>query len=220
MPRPVIGIDVDGVIADLNTPMKDEYERVTGKKMLTTNWHPVNEDGSKIRWEELEAVFRMPGLWRNLAVYEGSHAALQILDGVGDVFLHTCPPKDAPLFFVERMEWVKHVLKLDLPIVFTTDKGLLKADYFVDDRLRFVRHFGEVNPLAKCYLVRRPWSFEDGIDYMRYRVKCAAVTWVNSLYEAAAYIQYQTGGDARSLLKALGYTPALPPEEWDKRHLT
>lgn len=186
-----IGIDIDGVIADLNTPMRMIYQRITGKKLITDSWHPRNGDGSEFERAALDAVFSTPFLWQNLELYEGAIAGVEMLSKLGDVFLHTCPPPQSPNFYAERVFW-KHKYFKNIPLVITDDKGLLSADYFIDDRLSHLTSFYARNPDARLFLIRRDWSYEFPQPISKRRLD--HIWHENSLLDAAENIKFLITG--------------------------
>lgn len=179
---PTVGIDVDGVLAHLHGELAERYFRKTGKRMVINGWNPTHLDGSECEKRTIESIFIEPGLWRDLPFYEGAVASVAGLDRISNVFFHTCPPKNAYLFYGERLDWLNRMFGRH-DVVFTPDKGLLRADYFVDDRQFFINQFVSTNPKARTYLCLRPWSFENEQQQVE---KYQTIVW--DINEAACLI--------------------------------
>lgn len=142
--RPRIAVDMDEVIADSLTHHLFRYNQETGAGLTR---EVIREKGLKgaLSAEELKAFYRLPheeGFFADLAVIEGSQRALKILSEDYDIFI-TSAAMEVPPSFSDKFKWLQRHFSF-IPtsrIVFCGDKGIIDADYLIDDRSRHFASF-------------------------------------------------------------------------------
>lgn len=79
------------------------------------------------------------GFFRNLEPIKGAVEAVNRLREIPDldVYILTAPSHKNPLCYTEKRQWIENYFDLEFTrkLVITTNKGLLKGDYLVDDYL-------------------------------------------------------------------------------------
>ncbi len=142
--RPRIAVDMDEVIADSLSHHLYRYNQETGQK-LTPETIRLKGLKSAISGEDLALFYRLPheaGFFADLAVIEGSQHALKTLSAEYDIFI-TSAAMEVPPSFDDKFKWLQRHFPF-IPtsrIVFCGDKGIIDADYLVDDRSRHFAGF-------------------------------------------------------------------------------
>ena len=105
----ILYIDLDGVVADYDA-----------KKAITTE---------KQRHE--------CGFFKNLDIFPDAYNAVYKLSGVYNIFFLSTAPWSCISAWSEKREWVeKHFGELAFKkLILSHNKGLLKGDYLIDDRI-------------------------------------------------------------------------------------
>lgn len=141
--RPRIAVDMDEVIADCFGKHLALFNQATGAKVTAGD---VARDGldEAIPAEHLAVFERLPhedGFFNDLEVMPGSRHALEMLVRDFDVFVVSAA-MEVPLSFDAKFKWMRRHFPFIAPsrLVFCGDKGIVDADYMIDDNSR---HFAE-----------------------------------------------------------------------------
>jgi 5'(3')-deoxyribonucleotidase/uncharacterized protein with PQ loop repeat len=139
-----IAVDMDEVIADAFPKHLSRYNEVTGSKLTK---EMVAQGGLRAsipedKWEIFQAIAHEKGFFADLAVVEGSQAALAELSQQHDIFIASAA-MDVPYSFDDKFDWLEKHFPLVPPshIVFCGDKHILNADVLIDDRSRHFKQF-------------------------------------------------------------------------------
>lgn len=129
-----IAIDMDGVIADLLTPWLKRYnedykDNIKPKDIKQWYWEGITKCGSDI-YKYLED----PNVFSDAPVIENSQEVIKELMEFNEIFIVTSPwgvESIAPKYY-----WLKkHFPFIDeRNYVFTGNKGIVDADWMIDDR--------------------------------------------------------------------------------------
>jgi 5'-nucleotidase len=131
-----IAIDQDQVIADLVTPWLAMYNNDYNDNLVpkdVKNWNfdnIVKESCGKKIYDYLDDS----QLFRNLPVIENSQRVVRELSKNFEIFIVTSPWNSANV--IPKTDWLKeHFPFLDENnFVFTKNKGIVRADYMIDDK--------------------------------------------------------------------------------------
>ena len=142
--RQRICIDMDEVIADAVTEHLFRYNRDHGEQITKADlegkwlWDLVSAD----RHGALEAYLRSEDFFAVLDVMPESQRVIEMLQQRFDVFIATAA-MEVPTSFTAKFEWLERNFPFIPPsrIVFCGDKGILAADYLIDDNPRQLRRF-------------------------------------------------------------------------------
>ncbi|WP_431158814.1 5' nucleotidase, NT5C type [Winogradskyella poriferorum] len=118
MNKPIIYIDMDGVIADFSKAIKTHPK---------SNLKPYQEDPDNI-----------PGIFEHLELITGAKGAIHQLhlSNKYDLFILTTAPWDNPSAWMHKRLWIeKHFGDIFYKkVIITHRKDLLIGDYLIDDR--------------------------------------------------------------------------------------
>ncbi len=135
--KPRVGVDVDGVLADLTALILGALNRMHGTSFREedmTTWRaqdlfPGLDEAAF--WREIMA----PGFHRSIPVYPGAQEGLRALQEVADVYIVTSHLPFAPTWVSERDAWLmEHFHIPHAKIVHTEAKYVFLGRALIDDR--------------------------------------------------------------------------------------
>lgn len=145
--KPVVFLDVDGVLADFvggylklleeHTGIKATHEQIThfdiGKSLNLTD-----EQSSRMK----RAIGDAHAFARALDVYPGAIEGVRMLERVADVHIATSPWNSNPTWTHDREWWLKKHFDISHSrVTHTSAKHLLRGDFLVDDKTDTLRKF-------------------------------------------------------------------------------
>ena len=139
-----ICIDMDEVIADAMSEHLSRYNRDFGENLTTEDlagkwlWDVVDVE----RHPALEGYLRSEDFFAVLDVMPHAQRVIGALQSKYEVFIATAA-MEVPTSFMAKYEWLGRNFP-SIPashIVFCGDKGILKAEYLIDDNPRQLRRF-------------------------------------------------------------------------------
>lgn len=136
---------MDEVIADAVTEHLFRYNRDHGEHLTKADlagrwiWDLVSVD----RHEALEGYLRSEDFFAVLEVMPESQRVLRRLQDEYDVFIASAA-MEVPTSFTAKYDWLaRHFPHVPAShIIFCGDKGILDADFLIDDNPRQLRRFG------------------------------------------------------------------------------
>jgi 5'(3')-deoxyribonucleotidase len=137
MMKKSIAIDMDGVMADIETHLLDWYERDYGIRIPREELKGESEADA---FPDKQAVHRFattPGFFRTVPVMPGAIASVRALMGHFDVYIVSAA-MEFPLSLAEKYEW----LQVHFPfiswrnIIFCGDKRVIDTDFMIDDHCK------------------------------------------------------------------------------------
>lgn len=136
---------MDEVIADAVAEHLMRYNRDHGEQITKIDmagkwiWDVVAPD----RHDALEGYLRSEDFFAVLDVMPHSQRVIRLLQERYDVFIATAA-MEVPTSFTAKYEWLQeHFPSIPAShIVFCGDKGILDADFLIDDNPRQLRRFG------------------------------------------------------------------------------
>jgi len=167
--RKILGIDIDGVLADFVTSFCIKVEQVTGKVIgkVPHRWSWYLDEGvteveaDKV-WKEIAAY---PHFWYGLGPYPGARQVVEALnhvDGVHDIYFMTTRPPGAK-YWTEQ--WLQDLGFHNPTVLITARKGLacqaLGVEVFIDDKPEnALEVYRALPPTARVYMLSQPWNAE------------------------------------------------------------
>lgn len=177
----IIGVDIDGVLAQFNESYIDLVIKVTGKDLFPprpfaiTTWNYPEAYGYSN--EEVSAVWKAiiasRDFWRKLQPYDDAKS-----------FLRQLWQRDQEVYFItsrvgdhvrEQTEfWLKHMGFYHPTVLISSEKGecchALKVDFYIDDKNENCVDVAMKSPITYGYMLARPWNAPQvaaGIDIPR-----------------------------------------------------
>ena len=144
MPMKRICIDMDEVLADTLAEHIFRYNRDHSEAITKADlegkwlWEIVSAD----RHERLEGYLRSEDFFEDLPVIEDSQRVVRELVKEYEVYIATAA-MEFPNSFGPKYRWLRQHFPFMHPthFVFCGDKGILDADYLIDDQPRQLRRF-------------------------------------------------------------------------------
>lgn len=166
----IIGVDVDGCLADFNRDYIEKVIEVSGRDLFPPRpfdipcWsYPEHYGYTKKEVSSTwEAIKESRNYWVNLMGYpatEGFLEFLESIDGYNDIYFVTS--RVGVSVKVQTETWL-YEHGFDSPtVLISSEKGLcanaLRMDYYIDDKNENVRDVVEVSG-ADCFMLAQPWN--------------------------------------------------------------
>lgn len=167
----VLGVDVDGVLADFNTSFIERIVAVTGVDLFPPRpfdiplWHYPEHYGYSVKdmnnvWDSVRAD---PTFWVNLPPYPDTGKSLVYLSGLRrnhDIYFVTARVGVRCKLQTER--WLRKHGFDDATVLITGHKGVIAGALgfgaYIDDNLVNVASMVEQRRPCQTYLLVRPWN--------------------------------------------------------------
>lgn len=139
-----VAIDMDEVIVNTLPHHLQLYNLATGENLSPELIAQIGLEAAippKYR-DIFENIPHQEGFFEDLDVIEHSQRALRLLDSQFDLFI-TSAAMEVPSSFDAKFKWLQKHFPFIPPsrIVFCGDKGIVNADYLIDDRSRHFARF-------------------------------------------------------------------------------
>jgi 5'(3')-deoxyribonucleotidase len=162
MRRPVVLLDVDGILADFigaalrylfdQSGTVVPYERVRTWEIFDSI--PPELQGYK---DSVYDRFRSHGACTSICPYEGSRMGVHHLHGLAEVVIVTSPFPGSETWMYEREQWLKFHYNIARDhIIHACSKHYVKGDIFVDDKASHVISWAEAHPTGMSLLWSAP----------------------------------------------------------------
>ena len=167
--RPVVLLDVDGVLADFIGGVLDLVEHVTG---LCREREDVDRfdfcEALGLRGDDARAVKRAiaeRGFCERLLPYEGARLGVRALQEIADVYIVTSPWNSCPTWTYERESWLWRHFKIPSSrVIHARAKHRVAGDVFVDDRTNTVAEWRAEWPDSVAIRWNTPHNAHDPWD--------------------------------------------------------
>jgi 5'-nucleotidase len=142
--RITIAVDMDGVLADVETHFLQYYETEFGEKLDPKIMLGVPESQA-LPDRAAKRYVTMPGFFRTVPLIPGGIHAVQSLMKDFDVYIVSAA-MEFPLSLYEKQQWLEeHFPFISWKnIVFCGDKSIIKADYLIDDHIKNLDNFSGI----------------------------------------------------------------------------
>lgn len=136
-----IAVDMDHVIADVESHWIDWYEKEYGVKIRKEDIFGVLEKDAFPVKGAIERYLFSPGFFRTAPVMPGAQEALQNLQQKFDIYIVSAA-MEFPQSLNEKREWMsEHFPFISWRnIIFCGNKSIIDTDYMIDDHLKNLQH--------------------------------------------------------------------------------
>jgi|SRR5450432_688943 len=140
-----IAVDMDGVLADVETQFIIYYEKETGEKINKDSFLSVPENHALPDKTAVQRYVRIPGFFRTLPLIQGGIHAVRSLTKDFDVYIVSAA-MEFPISLYEKKQWLEEHFPFVSwkNIVFCGDKSIIKTNYLIDDHLKNLDHFSGI----------------------------------------------------------------------------
>ena len=163
--RFLIGVDVDGVVADLVGGLLDIIHQRSGQRILPEQitGFEFQKSMDEQLWLLAQEILIEPGFAKSLKPYPHAVDGITQLRNLGRVVFVTSPFVKNPTWAYERGCWLRHHTDADWKdIVHIDDKSVFGGDVLIDDAPHQLKAW--VNTGRPAIRVVRPWNNNaDGI---------------------------------------------------------
>lgn len=153
--KPILLLDLDGVIVDLATTMREAYQRIYGREVKPEDIYKYDLPSimglDRRAWLKL---LTMPGMHLNPKPYKGAVSTVAALMRVAEVYLVSAVPQYASCLW-EKHQWVNKWLPFlgSDRLIVCQHKHLCRGNALLDDY-----HRNLVNFRGKRLLADAPWN--------------------------------------------------------------
>jgi 5'(3')-deoxyribonucleotidase len=159
--KPRVGVDVDGVLGDLLTPMFELLNSMFGLQVtldVMKEWdfdHLIPEGRLEDFWDAVGE----PGFQQKMRPYPGAVDGMKLLGEVADVYIVTSYLHNGRQWVYERDAWILDTFGVPRhKMVHTKAKYTFFGKMLVDDKPENVEGWGEEHPTGVPVIWSRPYN--------------------------------------------------------------
>ncbi|MFI2742352.1 5'(3')-deoxyribonucleotidase [Zhouia sp. PK063] len=140
--KKTIAIDMDGVLADVETHFLNWYESDYGKRFTKTDLIGKSEEDAFPKAGVIKKFAATPNFFSTVPVMEGAEKAIAALQQHFEVYIVSAA-MEFPQSLREKYYW----LEANFPdihwknIIFCGDKSIVNTDYMIDDHIKNLDYF-------------------------------------------------------------------------------
>lgn len=172
--KPVILLDVDGVIGDfvgMICPILNRRFANHRTEADFTHWD-LRETLSPAESKYLNEALQQEGIATVMQWYPGAKEFVEELKSIGTVLALTAPYQSSKTWPYERQQWLRREFGLPMLSVPGEHKYLVGGDFLIEDKLITVQQWQDANIRGQAFLLDRPWNTtcldeEDEAAYFR-----------------------------------------------------
>lgn len=165
MTKPVVGVDVDGVLIDMLGQVFLTLDAMFGKKLTysdITSW--CVDHHLEGRAEEFWTAIGESNFHANTDPYPGAVEGITKLREVAEVYIVTSPLSYGRTWTYDRDRWLQQHFGFDLGhIIHMRAKHRFLGDALVDDRPENIQQWQKSHPRGKGILWRHHWNDTPGV---------------------------------------------------------
>ncbi|GAA0610456.1 5'-3'-deoxyribonucleotidase [Virgibacillus siamensis] len=138
-----IAIDMDEVIADALPKHVTRFNQLHNDNIKIEDLNGIKLEDLRPEFQvEMKNILLEPTFFQDLAVMEDSQEVIKELNEHFEIFITTAA-MEFPTSFTAKYEWLKEHFSFlnDMNFVFCGDKGILNADYLIDDNVHHFKRF-------------------------------------------------------------------------------
>ena len=167
MNRPVVLVDVDGVLADFQTAAFKEIDRIGIKltideyNLSQRMWDFCAHPKLEAHRAEIQQSWKRAGFCAEIKPYAGARDGIKMLREVADVYACTAHMRGNPTWVHERDEWlIEHFAFDHKHLIHTHAKYRVHGDMLIDDKPSNVEKWMARHPHAFAILWSQPYNID------------------------------------------------------------
>ena len=163
MPRPVLLLDIDGVVGKFVDAFLSAYSKYGG---ILPSHLPQTWDFFALLPDQVAvaSAWRDPTIFSHQVPYHGALEAVWALNSAYDLVIVSTPPPPLTVHIPAKVAWLeKNVGLKPEQMIFTSRKELVRGDILIDDYHCNVLSWLKASPDGLGILINRPWN-EAGRD--------------------------------------------------------
>lgn len=140
--KKTIAIDMDGVIADVESHFLNWYERDYGVAFTAADLQGKSEENAFPVKDAVRKFATTPGFFTTVPVMKDAVESLQLLMEHFDVYIVSAA-MEFPLSLPEKLYWLNTYFPFIhwKKIIFCGDKSIIGTDYMIDDHIKNLDFF-------------------------------------------------------------------------------
>ncbi len=177
MTKPIVLLDIDGVVGDFVGRYLDTVADITGHRFthqdvtqfeiercqffLDCSAEHKRALGGEVLADAIHREICSPGWCRSIRPLPGAIDGVKALKKIARVHPVTSPWHDSPYWAHERYKWIEEYLEINpRDVVLTSTKTLINGDFLIDDRAANVYDWIESRmiPICKGMIWHQPWN--------------------------------------------------------------
>jgi 5'(3')-deoxyribonucleotidase len=184
---PLIGFDVDGVLADFTGALLDRLA-IRGHRFThedVKHWCLRTSLGEQAH-EHVEPIVSAPGFCSAMPWIPGSHSLVASLRTMGADLVCVTSPWHSATWIPERLRWLSPLFKAeDVLFVKTRRKKHVALDVLVEDHPGTLAGWLEAHPKGLGILVDRPWNRLGSLEFADHPRMTRVHSTAEALHEIA-----------------------------------
>lgn len=169
--KPIVLLDVDGVLADFESAFLHVARAVTQRQIVRdpTHWDMTRQCGlGPDEAREVWDVIHQSRLARDLEPYPVAIESVRILAEIASVYFVTSPMEENMTWAHDRALWLKsHFGDLGQNVISTSKKYRIHGHILVDDKPSHVEQWSETHVDSSGFLWNRPYNVEADLPRLR-----------------------------------------------------
>ena len=163
MQKPVIYLDLDGMIADLLSRLLTFYNDEHGTAITpATAWQHKAAHADRFVGDALDDYLDRDRVFRYLDPVRGAYNAVIALQALGEVYISTAPSRNHDSAS-DKIRWVLDLFPVHRRnIILTKQKHLLRGDVWLDDWAGNIKKVRAHNPTAFIGAIAYPYNASVG----------------------------------------------------------
>jgi len=141
MRKKTIAVDMDGVLADIETQLIEEYNKEYGMNLSKEGIQGLSEEEAFKERTLLHGILNKGNFFRNLPVMPDAVESLQELQKNFEIFIVSAAT-EFPISLAEKVAWLAEhfpFIKWE-NIVLCGSKRIINTDYLIDDHCKNLDH--------------------------------------------------------------------------------